>query len=159
MYAPLQRAEQSFVQARRQAGREQWLARLGRSSAALRCYSELHRAPGDSSPQKLGVQEIPLAAIVGSVERCSDYTRSFAPLKDSDRARWTRVLEAFEANKRLPPIKVYRVGDLYYVADGHHRVSVARQLGRLDILAQVVDVTPATSLTRREGEPGKDVPQ
>jgi hypothetical protein len=84
--------------------------------------------------------QVPLEAIVGSVERCNDYTRSFLPLKDSDRARWTRVAKAFLQSKPLPPIRVRKVGQAYFVIDGHHRVSVARQLGLSHLEAQVLQV-------------------
>jgi hypothetical protein len=81
--------------------------------------------------------QIPLKAIIGSVDRCSDYTRSFLPLKDSDQARWTRVERAFLQSKPLPPIQVRKVGQVYFVLDGHHRVSVARQLGLSHLEARV----------------------
>jgi hypothetical protein len=80
---------------------------------------------------------IPLKAIVGSVDRCTDYTRSFLPLKDSDQARWTRVAKALVGEKPLPPIRVRKVGQVYFVIDGHHRVSVARQLGLSHLEARV----------------------
>jgi ParB-like chromosome segregation protein Spo0J len=60
------------------------------------------------------------------------------PLKDSDRARWTRVEQAFLESKPLPPIDVRQVGRDYYVIDGHHRVSVARQLGLSHLEARVL---------------------
>jgi hypothetical protein len=94
----------------------------------------------------LGVREIPLEAIAGSVERCSDYTREFMPLKDSDQRRWMRVMEAVTAALDLPPIRAYRVGEIYFVVDGHHRVSVARLRGLTHIAARVVDVQTRTEL-------------
>ena len=87
-------------------------------------------------------KEVPLQAIVGSVERCGDYSQSFLPLKDSDQQRWTRVKEAFARNKPLPPIQLAEDGGEYFVIDGHHRVSVARQLGLSHLEAQVLQVLP-----------------
>jgi ParB-like chromosome segregation protein Spo0J len=68
------------------------------------------------------------------------------PLKDSDQRRWVRVMEAAMAALDLPPIRAYRVGDIYFVADGHHRVSVARLRGQDHIVAAVIDVPVETML-------------
>jgi hypothetical protein len=62
------------------------------------------------------------------------------PLKDSDQGRWTRIMKAARGAQELPPIRAYRVGEIYYVVDGHHRVSVARQRGLRQIAAYVVEV-------------------
>ena len=88
----------------------------------------------------VSLEEIPLERVVGSVERCTDYTLDFSPLKDSDQGRWMAVKQAFASAKALPPIRVYRTGDVYFVVDGNHRVSVARQLGRTRIEAHVVHI-------------------
>jgi hypothetical protein len=77
-------------------------------------------------------------AIKGSVERCRDYARGFLPLKDSDQSRWMRVQQAFRQSVPLPPIQLRQVGEAYYVIDGHHRVSVARQLGHSHLDARVL---------------------
>jgi ParB-like chromosome segregation protein Spo0J len=79
-----------------------------------------------------------LEDIVGSFERCADYTSSFLPLKDHDQPRWTRVEQAFVQSKPLPPIQVAKVGQAYFVIDGHHRVSVARHLGLSHLEAEVI---------------------
>ncbi len=90
-----------------------------------------------------GVQEIPLNQIVGtaaSPAKASDFDPAFLPATRRLRDRWTRVYTAMVEGGELPPIDVYRVGDGYYVIDGHHRVSVARSLGRDVINARVIDV-------------------
>lgn len=131
---------QDFYRARRRADMEQLLARLTGKPSDLLCYGEV-RDLLDARPSKyLGQQEIPLAAIVGSVSRCSDYTRSFLPLKDGDQQRWTGVQQAVAGAKGLPPIRVYRVGGVYFVIDGHHRVSVARQRGQAFLEADVIEI-------------------
>ena len=129
-----------FRHARRRAGIERFLAWLRRRSAALLCYEEMRDGQVPRRVRELGVQEIPLESVVGSVGRCSDYTRGFMPLKDNDRLRWTRVMEAARSALDLPPIRAYRVGETYFVADGHHRVSVARERGQRFITAKVVDI-------------------
>jgi nucleotide-binding universal stress UspA family protein len=131
---------QDFYRARRRADMERLLARLTGRSADLLCYAEVRDLLKTKPSEHLGYQEIPLAAIVGSVERCSDYTRSFLPLKDGDQRRWTGIGEAVAGSKVLPPIRVYQVGEVYFVMDGHHRVSVARQRGQVSLDAYVIEI-------------------
>lgn len=88
----------------------------------------------------MGMRHIPLDAIAGSVGRATDFTRSFLPRKLEDEARWTRVEVAVLSPEGVPPIEVYQMGDVYFVLDGNHRVSVARQLGKPDIDAYVTRV-------------------
>ncbi len=131
---------QDFYRARRRADMEQLLARLTGKSADLLCYGEVRDLLKAKPSEHVGYQEIPLMAIVGSVERCSDYTRSFLPLKDGDQQRWTGIQQAIVGSKGLPPIRVYRVGEVYFLIDGHHRVSVARQRGRTSLKAYVIEI-------------------
>ena len=134
-----------FRSARRRAGIERFMAWLRGHSADLLCYGQVRDRLAPQASRRLGIREIPLEAIVGSVERCADYTRGFMPRKDSDQHRWTRVMDAGAA-RDLPPIRAYRVGEIYFVVDGHHRVSVARQRGLTYIAAVVVDVQTETHL-------------
>ncbi len=83
---------------------------------------------------------VPLDHIVGSVGRYQDFTRSFLPLESVDQNRWTRVNRALYESAGWPPIEVYKLGDIYFVKDGNHRVSVARSLGFKEIDAYVIDV-------------------
>lgn len=90
-----------------------------------------------------GVQEIPVDRIVGSVApdaKTSDFDAGFLPLNRRMRERWTRIYLAMVEGDELPPIDVYRVDGNYYVIDGHHRVSVSRNLGRPTINARVIDI-------------------
>jgi hypothetical protein len=87
-----------------------------------------------------GLQDIPLDKIVGSVGRYQDFTRTFLPRTHADRQRWARVKALMEGMTGLPPIEVFQVGDVYFVKDGNHRVSVARDLGAKTIQAHVTEV-------------------
>lgn len=97
---------------------------------------------------------IPLDRIVGSVGRYKDFTRDFLPRSPAMAERWARVEEAMESLEGVPPIEVYKLGDVYFVADGNHRVSVARASGLDAIEAHVteipvppgLDLTPGDSL-------------
>jgi hypothetical protein len=96
----------------------------------------------------LGVQRIPVGAIVGTVDRRPDsFDRSFRPRSPELRRRWERVMAARRRGETLPPIDVYKVGDIYFVRDGHHRVSVARALGETTIDAYVREVKTKTRAT------------
>jgi hypothetical protein len=87
-----------------------------------------------------GVQEIPVAQIRGSEGRITDFDSSFHPLKRHLRERWIRLYNLIQLGREMPPISVYRVGEVYFVKDGHHRVSVARHLGWEVIRAYVVEI-------------------
>ena len=89
---------------------------------------------------ELGLQTIPLDSIVGTVDRTRDFDRGFRPTTTRVRGRWQRIAAAQRRGEAFPPISVYRVGDLHFVRDGHHRVSVAKSLGREDIDAYVTEV-------------------
>ncbi len=90
-----------------------------------------------------GVQEIPLDRVVGSATpeaKAAEFDPRFLPVTPRLRDRWTRIFTAMVEGDELPPIDVYKVDDAYYMIDGHHRVSVARRLGRDMINARVVEV-------------------
>jgi nucleotide-binding universal stress UspA family protein len=134
------RTTQDFIAARRQAGYEMLLARLSGRSTELLSYEDvrakLHAI--ESSGQVL--REIPLDAIVGSVGRYADFTRGFLPKSDADRQRWTQVKAVADGLTGFPPIEVYQIGEVYFVRDGNHRVSVTRQSGATHIQAYVTSV-------------------
>src|SRR5262249_37921155 len=87
-----------------------------------------------------GVQELPVAQIRGSEGRIRDFDSSFHPLKQHLRERWIRLYNLIQLGREMPPISVYRVAEVYFVKDGHHRVSVARHLGWEVIRAYVVEI-------------------
>lgn len=126
-----------FRRLRRQAIIEGLLARLTGTSTALLSFEDVRRKLRATAISDRQLREIPLDAIVGSVGRYHDFTRSFLPRQDSDAGRWTRVMLATSGLAGLPPIEVYQIGDAYFVADGNHRVSVARQNGATCIQAYV----------------------
>ncbi|MGB5047971.1 MAG: universal stress protein [Caldilineaceae bacterium] len=129
-----------FRSARLAANRERLWARLTGKSADLLPFEEVRAYAKANTPRQRVRQTIPLAAIVGSVGRYQDFTRSFLPKRDSDRARWASVRRAVLEQKRLPPIDVYCLGAVYFVQDGNHRVSVARQVGDVGIDANVTEI-------------------
>lgn len=139
-------AVQDFHSARRKAALEVIMARLTGKSADLLAYEEVRQKLKARGIAAERLEEIPLDAIVGSVGRYADFTRSFLPRQDSDQQRWARV-KAAVADMGLPPIKVYQIGEVYFVLDGNHRVSVARQLGATHIQAYVTEVRTRVPLS------------
>ena len=96
--------------------------------------------------------------MTGTVDSRRDFDRKFRPTSNRVRQRWERLDLAQRRGVSLPPIDVYRVGDLHFVKDGHHRVSVARASGQKTIEAYVTEVLtriPATGISRRGGLPLK----
>jgi nucleotide-binding universal stress UspA family protein len=133
-------AIRDFKRARKQAAVQHLLAQLTGKSDALLAYDDVYRQLGGTGTIERGIQEIPLVAIVGSVGRYDDFTRDFLPKKDSIQERWTRVKILIYNMVGMGPISVYQIGDVYFVRDGNHRVSVARQLRSSTISAFVTEV-------------------
>jgi nucleotide-binding universal stress UspA family protein len=135
-------ALQDFNNARRKAAMQEVLARLTGKSNELLSYEEVAKKLKLNVRTERGVHEIPVKAIVGSLGRYTEFTRSFLPRKNEDQERWARVKTVIDDPRGagLPPIEVYKVGEVYFVLDGNHRVSVARQEGFEFIEAHVIEV-------------------
>lgn len=132
-------ALEDFLQARRQANLQSLLARMSGRSIDLLNYEDVRRALKVTTRVDRGLQEIELDAIIGSVGRYTDFTRTFLPRSDSSKERWATVRQIATDGEGWPPIAVYQVGDAYFVLDGNHRVSVARALGMKSIQAYVTE--------------------
>ncbi|HSM25823.1 MAG TPA: hypothetical protein VK856_13245 [Anaerolineaceae bacterium] len=87
-----------------------------------------------------GIQTVSLSMIIGSENRCRDFDNHFAPLSEHGQQRWIRISSLFLLDETIPPVELIRVGVFYFVRDGHHRISVARALGKKFIDAQVTVV-------------------
>ncbi len=103
-------------------------------------FSDVVDALGRRGEHPLGIQVIPLDQIVGSVDKVKDFDRRFRPTSDRSRQRWQRLAEKSRMGEYLPPIDLYKLGNLYFVIDGHHRVSVARAQGARVIEAHVTEI-------------------
>jgi uncharacterized ParB-like nuclease family protein len=135
-----------FNAARRRAFFESVLSEMtGRPGTLLsfdQVREQLHLGESDRSPD---LREIPLNKIVGSVGRYRDFSRAFLPRAHVDSSRWTHIEQML--NKRdLPPIDVLQVGDVYFVQDGNHRVSVARSRKAKTIWAHVIEIPTRVSI-------------
>lgn len=94
-----------------------------------------------------GIQAVPLEHIIGSLDRSGDFDRIFSPTQIHSRSKWLSIDRANLTGVYLPPIKVYKVGEAFFVVDGHHRVSVARHLGQAFIDAEVTEVESRVPVT------------
>ncbi len=129
-----------FLRARRRADVQAVLSLFSGQTRELLPYEEVRRRLHAVESAARHLEDVPLDAIVGSVDRYQDFNRGFLPRMDSDRDRWVGVKLAMTGMAGVPPIEVYRLGDAYFVKDGNHRVSVARQLGAPTIQAVVTPV-------------------
>lgn len=137
------RAIEDFDAARFRAFRRAIRSILTRRARGLQSIEPVLESAGLEGRAFGGVHEIPLDHVVGSAappSKTRDFDPGFLPVNRRLRDRWTRIYQAMVEGDELPPIDVYKVGDGYYVIDGHHRVSVARSLDRPTINARVVEV-------------------
>lgn len=131
-----------FARARRKAVLRRLLACLlgDTTSERLPCFEEVRKKLGAVGGVPLGLRVVRLADIAGSVgRRCSEFDEAFLPASERARGRWERIDRAFRRGEELPPVSLYKIGDLYFVEDGNHRVSVARYHGAQWIDAEVTE--------------------
>jgi len=82
-------------------------------------------------------QRVPIRQIRGSCGRCADFDADFRPLQQHNRERWLNIAVSRDRGASLPPVELIQVGEIYFVQDGHHRISVARALGQKEVDAWV----------------------
>jgi hypothetical protein len=125
----------TFFTLRTDARRDSLWAKLMGKSTKLEIFPE--EVPEKSPNRKfIGTEDIPVAQIAGTLSRYSDFDHKFRPLNKHLCERWINVYLAFES-EGWSPILVHKVGEIYYVEDGHHRVSVAQELGMTFIQASI----------------------
>jgi len=143
----LSAAREDFRRARQRAAIEDLLARWQGKSSNLLSFEEVRRKLRATDMAERGLQDIPLAAIIGTTGRYAEFSRTFLPRSDANEERWAGVKQAVTDAAGLPPIQVYKIGDAYFVRDGHHRISVARELGAETIAAYVTEVQTRVPLS------------
>jgi hypothetical protein len=139
---PSFKAEEKFGDVRLRAFIKDMLALLTRrrAAASLLSYEDIRSQLKAVEERERGTQLIPVDQIVGSVGRYRDFTREFLPRQGANRERWKRLDVAVNRLQDLPPIEVYKLGDVYFVRDGNHRVSVAHANGFTHIEAIVTEI-------------------
>ena len=141
-----EQVDSDFIRARRRALLRRVIARFHKDPThnRLLSFDEVREASLADNRTYLGTKIVEAEKIVGSVGRQSDFDRSFLPARTSVEARWKRVDRAFHQIKDLPPVSLYKIGDAYFVLDGHHRVSVARYHSVPTVEAVVTEFLPRT---------------
>lgn len=138
-------AAEDFRDARRRAALENIWSTLTGSSSHLIQFQQVEDQIQYEQSENLGLIDVPLDAIVGSVSRPNDFTRKFFPRGAVDPERWQRVKQGM--NQQIRPIDLYQIDEVYFVLDGNHRVSIARQRGLTQIPAYVTKIESVVPLT------------
>ncbi|WP_205698448.1 hypothetical protein [Conexibacter sp. SYSU D00693] len=135
-------AQDDFLRARRRRALTRLLRMLGRAGDVdvILPFDEVVAALGRVGERDLGVQLVEVDSILGTVDRPHGFDREFRPTTARVRGRWERIATARRRGEPLPPVELFRVGDVHFVRDGHHRVSVARAMGDDVLEAHVVEV-------------------
>lgn len=128
-----------FDRARQKALFRELLSIFRRESNELIPYHEVRKRVAPEAESYRGFRVVPVDQIVGSVDRFQDFDRAFLPRQRHTAGRWKNIDRAYYQDVRLPPIQLYKVGDVYFVKDGNHRVSVARERGVEFIDAEVFE--------------------
>ena len=139
-------AAREFDRARRRVFLNDIIAFLRGYRNQLIAFQDLSDAVKDEKPVDLGVREVPLDAIRGSIDRYRDFDLAFLPKHSGTRDRWQRVAAARQHGLPMPPVELYKLGEIYFVRDGHHRISVCRSRGDKTIQAHVLELTSRVPL-------------
>jgi hypothetical protein len=131
------RAQADFATARTKAFFRNVLALLTGQPNRLLRFDDVAGRLHIGGPIYRGVRTVPVVQIIGSVQRYADFDRAFMPAQSHTASRWMRVNRAWYDDVNLPPVLLYQVDEVYFVVDGHHRVSVARAQGQEFIDAEV----------------------
>lgn len=141
------RVRSDFSRARFKAFLNRVRAVIEGRPTTLLSYDEVKSALHVGGPIYRGVQTVRVDQIVGSLNRYHQFDRAFLPTEDQIRSRWQSVDRAFYQDISLPPVLLYKVGQVYFVVDGHHRVSVAREQGQEFIEADVRECATKVNIT------------
>lgn len=143
----LSRARADFNHARFKAFMNNIWAVLARQPNTLLSFDEIKEKLHVGGPIYGGVKTVRVDEIVGSLNRYQDFDRVFLPTQNETADRWQRVNLAFYKDISLPPVLLYKVGHVYFVVDGHHRVSVAREQGQMFIEAEIRECSTKVNVT------------
>lgn len=147
--------ENDFLRARRREVLSRLAQRLRRGPDDVNLilpFDEVVAALGRTGERSLGLQTIRLNTVVGTVDSTRDFDRYFRPTSSRVRERWERLALAQRRGEPIPPIDVYRVGDMHFVKDGHHRVSIALTAGQKMIdayVSEILTAVPARGIRHR----------
>jgi hypothetical protein len=123
------------------------LNKLTRKPSGLFSFDEIRKKLSIQNQRDIGMREIEIDKIIGSQNRYMDFDESFLPRQTHTRSRWVNIDRVYLKGEYLPPVEVYKIGEFYFVIDGNHRVSVAREKGQKFIDAHVIELEVPFPLT------------
>jgi hypothetical protein len=141
------RVKSDFAHARLKAFWNRILSILSGQPTTLLSYDDVKEKLHIGGPIYRGVRTVEVKKIIGSLNRYHQFDRAFLPLEDQIANRWQNIDRAFYQDINLPPVVLYKIGEVYFVVDGHHRVSVAREQGQLNIDAEVRECSTKVNIT------------
>lgn len=141
------RVESDFSRARLKSFLNRVRAVISGSPTRLLSYDEVKASLRLGGPIYRGIQTVRVDQIVGSLNRYQQFDRAFLPTQDHIAPRWESIDLAFYKDVALPPVLLYKVGQVYFVVDGHHRVSVSREQGQEFIEAEVRECSSKVNIT------------
>jgi len=142
-----QLASQDYERALHKAAWRKILTRLKGESNELLPYDEVRGQLPFRGQRYIGLHEVPIDKIVGSMGRYRDFDRAFLPRQKRTKDRWINIGKAHYADVILPPVELYKIGEVYFVIDGNHRVSVARERGQIEVDAHVIEIDTNVEIT------------
>ena len=142
-----EQAKTDFQKARFKAFMNRAWGTFSGQRVTLLSYDEIKEKLHIGGPIYRGIKTVRVDQIAGSLNRYHEFDRVFLPASDTLAERWQRVNRAFYQEISLPPVVLYKVGQVYFVEDGHHRVSVAREQGQIEIEAEVRECATRVNLT------------
>ena len=140
-------AQDDFEKAYLRSTWRKMIARVTGRSNELLPFDEVRSALPYRGQRDIGLRTVPLDLIVGSVGRYRDFDRAFLPTQRQTTDRWVNISKARYKDVPLPPVELYKIGEVYFVKDGNHRVSVARDRDQVDIDAYVTEIDIPFRLT------------
>jgi hypothetical protein len=142
-----EQAKVDFQKARFKAFINRAWGTLSGQRTTLLSYDEIKEKLHIGGPIYRGIKTVRVDQIAGSLNRYHEFDRVFLPASDTLAQRWQSVNRAFYQDISLPPVVLYKVGQVYFVVDGHHRVSVAREQGQIEIEAEVRECATRVNIT------------
>jgi hypothetical protein len=152
------RASQLYEMARMKNYFTSLWARLNGRSSNLLDLADAHRGRNPAHAFSLGIQSVPVRQVRGSESRSYDFDANFNPAQKKNRERWLNIAQITLMGGSLPAVELVKVGEIYYVRDGHHRVSVARAVGQRYIDALVTLEVQRVTVLQPEPRPSLPSP-
>ncbi len=147
-------SEQAFENARFKSLLKNLKYLLVGKNNELLSFEKIKKDFGLYQQRYLGMQTVEVAKIIGSFDRYRDFDRYFLPKKVHLQKRWAKIHNLIARDVILPPVKLYKVANIYFVLDGNHRVSVSKKIGVVYIDAEVTEFLTDVKL-KSDIDPGQ----